>query len=485
MEVLVLDKNLQAITILDSFQSLIWTDRYCDCGNFEIYTKVDPLFLNALQKKYYLWSSESDHVMIIDTRQITSDVEDGNKLIVTGKSLESILKKRIVWTQTVLRGNLQNGIKQLLNENAISPIDTTRKINRLVFEDSTDPIVTTLTIDAQFTGDSLFDAVQSLCEEKKIGFKITLSSTNQFVFKLYAGVDRSYDQIANPYVIFSPKFDNILNSNYLDSDATLKTVTLVAGEGEGINRKTTSVSIDSGAGLDLDRCELYTDARDVSSKVEDTVGILSLDTANWESGSYSNTTGAKIADGSSIRLIELLSVQPSTTYNFQLISTDQAFVARSFNQSKVFVADWSVVCYPSRQSVQITTGETEYYLAIAVYTDAAKPQKTSAELLQMMQAGTLSPFIGLREKTLTDAEYVAQLAQRGSEKLAENIATQSFEGQVDASRMFKYGTDFFIGDIIQIVNEYGMEAKSRVTEIVHSQSTTEAGTFPTFSSVED
>ncbi len=54
----------------------------------------------------------------------------------------------------------------------------------------------------------------------------------QFVFELYAGFDRSYDQTENPYVIFSPKFENIINSNYIESKASLKTVTLVGGEGE-------------------------------------------------------------------------------------------------------------------------------------------------------------------------------------------------------------------------------------------------------------
>lgn len=66
---------------------------------------------------------------------------------------------------------------------------------------------------------------------KNVGFRIKLSDDNKFVFKLYAGADRSYDQFTNPYVIFSPKFENVINTNYLESKKTLKTVTLVAGEG--------------------------------------------------------------------------------------------------------------------------------------------------------------------------------------------------------------------------------------------------------------
>lgn len=62
-------------------------------------------------------------------------------------------------------------------------------------------------------------------------------------------------------------------------------------------------------------------------------------------------------------------------------------------------------------------------------------------------------------ETLTDAEYKAQLSQRGLENLAENIATKSFEGKVETTRMYRYGEDFFLGDMVQIVNEYGIEGK--------------------------
>lgn len=49
--------------------------------------------------------------MIVEKIQITSDTEDGNHVTVTGRSLESILDRRIVWGQKLLSGNLQNGIK--------------------------------------------------------------------------------------------------------------------------------------------------------------------------------------------------------------------------------------------------------------------------------------------------------------------------------------------------------------------------------------
>lgn len=353
MDLPVLNTNLDVIAIIDTYESLIWTDRYYKYGDFEIYTAMGDGILDFIKQDHYLQNKNSDHVMIIEKILISSDVEDGNHVSITGRSLESILDRRIVWGQKILSGNFQNAIKTLLYESIISPSDPNRKIDNFVFEESTDPVITSLTIQAQFTGTNLYEVIQQLCEEKGVGFRITLNDSKQFVFKLYAGVNRSYDQTTVPYVVFSPNFENILNSNYIESKASLKTVTLVGGEGEGSSRKYVSV----GGGSGLNRRELFTDARDISSN---------------------------IGNG----------------------------------------------------------------------------------------------------QTLSDAEYFAQLQQRGKEKLSENTEIVSFEGEAETTVMFKYGKDFFNGDIVQITNEYGHETKARILEIVTSENDEGISTYPTFEAIE-
>ena len=353
MDVTILNTDLDAVSIVDTYESFIWTDRYYAYGDFELYETMRDGLLDYIKQDYYLQSKESEHVMIVEKIQITSDTEDGNHVTVTGRSLESILDRRIVWGQKLLSGNLQNGIKTLLNENVISPSDSNRRIPNFIFKESTDPAITKLKLEAQYTGDNLYDVIQKICEEQGIGFKITLNDEKQFVFELYAGSDRSYDQTENPYVIFSPKFENIINSNYIESKASLKTVTLVGGEGEGADRRYTIV----GGGSGLNRRELFTDARDISSNV----------------------------------------------------GSDDA---------------------------------------------------------------------------LTDAEYMAQLQQRGKEKLAENVSITSFEGETETTIMFQYGKDFFNGDIVQIANEYGHETKARILEIVRSEDKDGYSVYPTFKTIE-
>lgn len=352
MNLTVLDTNLNVVDIVDTYSSLIWTERYYAHGDFELYTSTNPKILDVMREDYYLARPDSDRAMIIDTMDINSESEDGSYLTITGKSLESILNRRIVWKQTTLNGDLQNGIKKLLDENIISPANPDRKINNFIFEASDDPAITKLTIRAQYTGDNLYDVIHSICKEAGIGFKITFDDNYRFVFRLYAAKDRSYEQFDNPYVVFSPNFENLLNSNYIHSKAGLKNVVLIGGEGEGAARKFATVGVANG----LNRREIFRDARDVSSDVGDGV-------------------------------------------------------------------------------------------------------------------------------TLTDEEYTSQLQQRGKETLAENTNVVSFEGEAETNFTFKYGEDFFIGDIVQIANEYGHEARSRIVEVVMTEDEEGSFVYPTFENV--
>lgn len=349
MELFVLDTDFQAIGILENYQSLLWVDRYSDVGDFEIYTPMNFDLLDLLQKDRYLSYLKSEHLMIIESVQIETDIENGNYILIEGRSLESILARRIIWNQTNVSGSLQDAIKQLITENIISPAIAERKIDNFIFEDSTDDRILALTCDAQYTGDSLLDVIISLCDSNEIGFKVTLNDANQFVFKLYKGVDRSYDQSDYPYVIFSSNFDNIINSTYIDDSREYHNVALVAGEGEGSDRKTVVVGEDSG----LTRREFYADARDIST------------------------------------------------------TTD---------------------------------------------------------------SGTLSP-----------AEYNEKLKQRGEEELTEWKKTETFEGEVDYDTQFILNEDYFIGDVVQVENEYNIQGIATIIEIIRSNDSEGFKITPKFS----
>ncbi len=84
---------------------------------------------------------------------------------------------------------------------------------------------------------------------------------------------------------------------------------------------------------------------------------------------------------------------------------------------------------------------------------------------------------------LPPEEYKKLLIERGKERLEEYKAVKLFEGEVDTSHMFVYGKDFFLGDTVQLVNEYGIEATSVVEELVISHNANGYRVVPTFNEV--
>ena len=56
----------------------------------------------------------------------------------------------------------------------------------------------------------------------------------------------------------------------------------------------------------------------------------------------------------------------------------------------------------------------------------------------------------------------------GENTLAEQVRTQSFEGDVDTIDTYEYKTDYDLGDIVKVKNEYEIEAEAQITEVMES-----------------
>lgn len=261
MEIELINGAFEKIHVLDTFKSLIWTDRYWKYGDFDIIVGATDQALNHLISTKYLKLKESEHIMTLETFAIDTDVEDGAFLILKGRSLESILDRRVIDENTVIDGNLQIGIQGFLNDHIISPTNSDRQINNFEFQTSTDPAITNLAMNGQFLGRTIYAIISDICESRGIGFKVTLTATNKFRFELYAGVDRSYEQSTNAHVVFSPEFDNLLNGSYIESSRLQKTHAYVVGEaGVGNTRSLVIVYSGTAESTGLDRREMYFEA---------------------------------------------------------------------------------------------------------------------------------------------------------------------------------------------------------------------------------
>lgn len=256
----VCDDDFNILDLIENFTSLIWAERYYTEGDCELHIGAsNDLFQLFKKSKYLVRADNFKKCMIIKKIELTTNVEEGDFLTITGVSLSSILAQRIIWTQTRVSGIPSVAITKLINENAIAPSITDRIISNLELGEM---VTSGDSFTQQFTGDNLLEAIQGICLENKLGYDVQLDLKNKkFIFILYEGVDRSYNQKVNPRVVFAPDMDNLISTNYSWTSENFKNVALVAGEGEGTARRRVTV----GSGEGIDRFEAYVDARDISS----------------------------------------------------------------------------------------------------------------------------------------------------------------------------------------------------------------------------
>lgn len=73
------------------------------------------------------------------------------------------------------------------------------------------------------------------------------------------------------------------------------------------------------------------------------------------------------------------------------------------------------------------------------------------------------------EHTYTDAEYKSILNNIAKLKLLDNRTTETFEGEVDVIDTYKYKDDYDIGDVVFVVNEYGIGKAATITSVLERE----------------
>lgn len=263
MDLYVLDTNFKKIGMIDDYESVIWTPRYFEPGQFELKMPAGSLNVAILEKDNYIKRFDDNTVMIIERLDIITDVENGNYILASGRCLKSILDRRIIWKMQTYRGTPESVIRSILTRNLINTGITARNISNFKLGAALGD--NPGTIEAQYTGDVVLDVVLEICKTYGYGFRILLDNNNNFVFELFQGVDRSYNQSENLQVIFAPEFDNLISTEYIEEKTYYKNTALIAGEGEGNERKYNDIGTASG----LSRRELWVDANDIQSTWQD------------------------------------------------------------------------------------------------------------------------------------------------------------------------------------------------------------------------
>ena len=257
---ILMNRSFQKIAIIDGYVSFIWATRYYESGDFQLQVPVDSVATQYFQMGYYIIRDDDENVGIIENIKIENTSTRKEVMTISGRFLSSLLGRRIIAIQTQVYGQVPSCVQKLINENAISPSISARQIPNLSFASE---VVSSMVMQAQYTGKNLLSTITEICKLYGIGFKTVLDQGDHFKFVLFEGEDRSYGQSENQYVVFSDEYDNLISAQYEESKKELVTDILIAGEGEGLDRKTLWVTKTAPTGID--RYEKYQDARNSST----------------------------------------------------------------------------------------------------------------------------------------------------------------------------------------------------------------------------
>ena len=385
MQIYILDASYDPIGIIDEAESVLWGKKYNDVGDSEIYIPCDVTHLELLKRGNYLFRYDDDMVCKIEKREIETDVENGDYLIVPATDICNMLSGRIVRWQIVYSGTVAGFIEKVLTDNVISPAQAHRRIPNFAFVlDTSNGAEFTEKIEVSTFTEDLLQLIITTCKTYNYGFRLTYDmETHRLIFRLYKGENKALPT-GEKYIEFSPQFANILSSHYVEDGSNYKNVAYVGYKDASGNTTLLSLPDNEASITGEERREIYVDATNTSRD---------------------------------IALAELQQMFPTV------------------QKTTTTGADGKVRSEYKAGNVVVATSE-----------------------------GT-----GDDEKiTVTDSTYLQLIRAAGYNALADHTDKTEFNGDVDTIDTYEYKTDYNLGDIVRVINEHGIEAEARITEVMES-----------------
>lgn len=436
MYLAVFDEAMVLQHICEDYKSIIWTERFHGFGDFKLTVPGTLENLQIYQLDYYLYTKGTNKLMIIEQVELNTEYSKQSLLTVSGRSLESILDRRVmhpypIWEGTRLcmhertKGKVKDVIKHYTNllfkqrdsldasherhvqgfgwysvDELPSGIRKGRPVSSMDIGNiraNANGTVRNMTRNADYSHaayddtdpyimeGSWYKLVQNLTDLTMSGWAIEYDGEDPYYWYgyTYNGVNRTFNQGERPPVVFSPKYDNLSKATYFKSKVSTRT-------------KIFSGAVKFTVPLELQLSKEYLDDNRDSAMQNNSVTVgtrgLGLREGYFQSPSIEHTNGYMISKGS---------------------------------------GQWGVA-------------------------------------------------------SIDPESIYRQIHEQCNTELWRHMPLEMFSGEAAQQSMYTYNEDFFLGDFVQIQNEFGQQDIARVTEYIRTSSDSEGDVFyPTFESLSD
>lgn len=241
MEVYILDSLLRRTEVVDQFESLVWTERFQEIGDFELDLKSTLQNRSRFLTGTRIAINNSHRVMTVETVEDATADDGKETLKVKGRSLEALLQDRVikatmssttdepVWPIVDTPANVARIMfYHIARDGVLDPKDVIPFLQPgSIFPASTIPEPETEITWSQ-APDQLYTAIKNVCDPYDLGFRLVRNfDTAQLYFDIYSGNDRTTRQQLLTPTIFSVGLDNIQNTTELTNIQGSKNVAYV------------------------------------------------------------------------------------------------------------------------------------------------------------------------------------------------------------------------------------------------------------------
>ena len=402
--------TMQRIGVLEGYSSLIWTERYKELGDCEVYAPVTAEILEWAQINNFLYDTETQKVCVIKSVEIKTDAEAGDYIIVKGIDSKALLFQRVAIDYITSLG-LSNILPRIIRYSFGTMAESNRQMlnhngANLLMVKYTDVLGA-----APYSGKIQYINVGELFNyaagANGIGYNLKLNTQTDQIEIIFTKPETRQD------VIFSEELDNLVESDYIDDSAEIKNCLVVAGYADDKLKKWVYMG-DGQEGLERSESLVDDDIPEVMTKSE-------LTEAFPNSTTYVASSGTEF----------------EATIYIPYIDDEQA--------------DYLM----SRYLGTIVTINGQNYIELRNVWIGHSPDV---------------PATDDSEFTLYPLGYDYFLFSKGWDTYTENNRHKiSFNARVILTEAFKYNQDFFLGDKVKVKNGYGVEAFLTVSEVLQSE----------------
>lgn len=432
MYLAVLDESCNLTHLVDDYISVVWTERFHGYGDFKLVVPGTYANLQEYKLDYYLFTKDTNKLMIIEQVEMETHYGESSTLTITGRSIESVLDRRVLHPYPV-------------NDYTIcAKHESTNGIIRDVVKDMTNLL-----------------------------FKVDDSSHPRHVqgFRWYHPWDLPGD-------ILHGRDGNAMDigSMRLGSNEAIRTSSGSHVENAGVYGEATwDQYIMQGSWYSL--------MQDITDLNMSGWAIEFADNNPWYWYGYAYL---------GINRTDSQSTNPPVTFSpsFENLSKGTYLKSKVGTRTKIF---------SGLQQVHVTSGMEQEYMwqtDVNIQNESVRVGTNGLGLREgylenpgvMTHNGYLATSANSARTGNTGVDPEAarrQLKDKCDTELWKHMPIQMYEGVAAVNSIYKYREDFFLGDFVQIENEYGQKDVARVTEYVRSSDVNGDTFYPTFSSLSD